>query len=349
MEFMLTLFLLCPFVIFTTASSDVCLRPDLPVNVEVDGLQRFFNPGAELALSCKQGYTPILGPRTIVCSARGEWTKTRLMCKPKLCPPPDLLSNGELYYEDTAFQSTINYTCHEGHILSGASSTVCQANGTWSSPVPECKPPTCDLAPIPQFGMIIYDKTIRGNSTEYGVAGTYRCLPPYVLVGSARAECTVSGTWTKTPECRVVSCPPPANIDKGYISNSEQRVFDFMETVKYGCDGDNALEGNQQIVCQQNGRWSEKPSCKAPCSVDIHRARVLYKGQKLWIKDMQPNRVLHKEVVSLYCMNKARSCGYPVPTQCMDGKLIIPECFEEPSHVNYSIYSGSLPSEIEQC
>ncbi|XP_035033983.2 beta-2-glycoprotein 1 isoform X2 [Hippoglossus stenolepis] len=289
MEFMLTLFLLCPFVIFTTASSDVCLRPDLPVNVEVDGLQRFFNPGAELALSCKQGYTPILGPRTIVCSARGEWTKTRLMCKPKLCPPPDLLSNGELYYEDTAFQSTINYTCHEGHILSGASSTVCQANGTWSSPVPECKPPTCDLAPIPQFGMIIYDKTIRGNSTEYGVAGTYRCLPPYVLVGSARAECTVSGTWTKTPECR------------------------------------------------------------APCSVDIHRARVLYKGQKLWIKDMQPNRVLHKEVVSLYCMNKARSCGYPVPTQCMDGKLIIPECFEEPSHVDYGIYSGSLPSEIEQC
>ncbi|XP_062243069.1 beta-2-glycoprotein 1-like [Platichthys flesus] len=349
MEFMLTLFLLCPFVIFTTTASDVCSRPDLPVNVEVDGLQRFYNPGDELVLSCTQGYTPILGPRTIVCSARGTWTKTRLMCKPKQCPYPDLLSNGELYYEDTVFQSTINYTCHEGHILSGASSAVCQASGTWSSAVPECKPVTCDLAPIPQFGMIIYDKTIRGNSTEYGITGTYRCLPPYVLIGSTRAECTASGAWTKTPECRVVSCPPPETIDKGYMSNSDQRAFDYMETVKYGCDGDYALEGSMQIVCQQNGGWSEKPSCKAPCSVGISRGRILYRGQKLWIKDLPSKRVLHKEIVSLYCKNKARGCGYPVPTQCIDGKLIIPECFEEPGAIDYGLHSGSLPSEIEQC
>lgn len=60
----------------------------------------------------------------------------------------------------------------------------------------------CGLAPIPQFGMIIYDKSIRGNTTDYGVTGTYRCLPPYVLIGDARAECTASGHWTKTPECR---------------------------------------------------------------------------------------------------------------------------------------------------
>ena len=32
----------------------------------------------------------------------------------KRCPYPDLLSNGELYYEDTVYQSMINYTCNEG-------------------------------------------------------------------------------------------------------------------------------------------------------------------------------------------------------------------------------------------
>lgn len=60
----------------------------------------------------------------------------------------------------------------------------------------------CGLAPIPQFGMIVYDKTVRGNTTHYGLKGTYKCLPPNVLIGDARAACTANGNWTKTPECR---------------------------------------------------------------------------------------------------------------------------------------------------
>lgn len=65
-----------------------------------------------------------------------------------------------------------------------------------------------------------------------------------------------------------------------------------------------------------------------PCRVGIHRGRILYKGQRLWIKDLTPNRILHSELVSVYCLNKERNCGYAVPTQCIDGKLKIPECFE---------------------
>ncbi|XP_044047227.1 beta-2-glycoprotein 1-like isoform X3 [Siniperca chuatsi] len=292
MERMLTLFLLCPFVFFTvmtSAQDNVCFRPELAGNIEMDGLQRYFSPGVELVLSCKQGYTPLLGPRKIVCTASGEWTKTKFMCRPKRCPYPDPLSNGELYYEDTVYQSTINYTCHEGFILTGADTAECLASGTWSTPVPECKPVSCGLAPIPQFGMIVYEKRIRGNTTDYGVRGTYRCLPPYVVIGDARAECTASGKWTKTPECR------------------------------------------------------------APCSVGIQRARILYKGQKMWIKDLNPNKVLHKETVSVYCEDKTRKCGYAVSTQCIDGKLKIPDCFEQPSQVSYDLFSGSFPSEIEQC
>lgn len=60
----------------------------------------------------------------------------------------------------------------------------------------------CGLAPIPQFGMIVYDTIVRGNTTHYGLKGTYKCLPPNVLIGDARAACTANGNWTKTPECR---------------------------------------------------------------------------------------------------------------------------------------------------
>ncbi|XP_053189100.1 beta-2-glycoprotein 1-like isoform X2 [Scomber japonicus] len=332
MEVIVTLLLLCPFVFFTTVTADnVCNRPELGPNIEVDGLQRYFSPGMELVLSCALGHTPVLGPRQIVCGASGQWTKTKLICMPKRCPYPDPLANGEMY------------------ILFGPSTAVCQADGTWSTAVPECKPVLCGLAPIPKFGMIIYDNKIRGNTTDYGVTGTYRCLPPYVLIGNPRAECTASGTWTETPECRVVSCPPPGNIERGYMSIDEERDYDFTETVKYGCNGDYVLEGSLQIVCQRDGRWSEKPSCKAPCSVGIQRGRIIYKGRKLWIKDLRPNRILHKDTVSVYCMDKARKCGFTVPTQCFDGTLQIPECFEEPGSVEYNLRSGSLPSEIKQC
>ncbi|XP_070683703.1 beta-2-glycoprotein 1-like [Pempheris klunzingeri] len=352
MERMLMWALLFPFVFFTTLTSgqeNVCFRPKVADNIVVLGLQRYFNPGAELVLSCEQGYTPLSGPLKIVCAESGQWTKTKLICLPKRCPYPDPPTNGELYYEDTVYQSMINYTCDEGHFMIGDNTSVCLANGTWSSPTPECKPVNCGLAPIPEFGMIIYSKRIRGNTTDYGVTGTYRCLPPYAVIGDARAECTASGKWTKTPKCGVVTCPLPENIARGYMSSNDQRDYDYMETIKYGCHGDYTLEGSFQIVCQQDGHWSEKPSCKAPCSVDIQRARILYKGQKLWIKDLQPNRVLHKEIVSVYCMDKVRECGYAVPTQCIDGNLKIPECFEQPGHIDYNLHSRSLPSEIKQC
>ncbi|KAG7485028.1 hypothetical protein JOB18_001557 [Solea senegalensis] len=350
MDFMLMSFLLCPFFITITSGQDtVCSRPELGANIAVDGLQKYFNPGAMLALSCEQGHTAVLGPRTIVCTASGHWTKSRLMCIPKLCPPPDHLANGEVYYENTVYQSLINYTCHEGYILTGAVSGVCQANGTWSTRVPECKPVSCGLAPIPQFGMIIYDKTIRGNTTQYGITGTYKCLPPYAVVGSARAECTASGTWTETPKCQVVTCPPPGNIDNGYKSSDIQRQYDYMEAVKYGCHGDYVLEGSLQIVCEKNGNWSEMPSCKRPCSVGIQRGRILYRGEKVWIENLKPKKVLHKEIVSLYCKDQFRNCGHAVTTQCVDGTLIIPGCFEEPSSVSYTLHSHELPSEIEPC
>lgn len=147
----------------------------------------------------------------------------------------------------------------------------------------------------------------------------------------------------------VVTCPPPEKIERGYMSSNDKRKYDYMETIKYGCHGDFVIEGSQEIVCQKYGNWSEKPSCKgtnhiialhmhthkyinilfpAPCSVGIHRGRILYRGQRLWIKELTPNRILHNELVSVYCLNKERNCGYAVSTQCTDGNLKIPECFE---------------------
>ncbi|XP_061736324.1 beta-2-glycoprotein 1-like [Nerophis ophidion] len=344
------LLLLCKFLsTVMTEEHNVCSMPKLGVHVKTVHQQRYFSPGTEFPLSCEMGYTSMFGPRTIVCTERGEWTKTKFMCCAKRCPHPRRPVNGEIYYQDTVYNSTINYTCHEGYTLSGPRSATCQANGTWSASKPECKPVTCGLAPIPKFGLIIYNKKIRGNTTHFGTHGTYKCLPPYAVFGKAHAECTAHGNWTQTPECRVVTCPPPENISNGFMSPEDKKLYFLTEIVSYGCNGDYELEGSFQSVCQENGEWSEKPACKAPCSIDIKRGRILYKEKKVWIEALQPNRVLHLEIVSVYCMDHDRKCGYAVSTQCIDGKLQIPECFEEPSKTHYSLYSDSLPSEIEEC
>lgn len=125
------------------------------------------------------------------------------------------------------------HTLDHRYTMTGSNTSECLANGMWSSPAPICSgtrcvvlspgsglacfcihhlalqlvlwlPPAvqCGLAPIPLNGMVVYDKTIRGNKTHYGTEGTYSCLPPYVLIGGARAACTTSGTWTETPECK---------------------------------------------------------------------------------------------------------------------------------------------------
>ncbi|CAN9510144.1 unnamed protein product [Ophioblennius macclurei] len=352
MDNMLVLFL-CPLVIFATVIAqeppdNVCVKPNPGDGFELSPIQKYYSPGTELILSCSEGYSPLAGPRTVVCGASGRWSRTKFLCLPKRCPFPGPLDNGEMQYENTVYLDTVKYTCNHGYTLNGSSSALCQANATWSTPVPECIPVNCGLAPIPEFGMIVYDTTVRGNGTNFGDTGIYKCLPPYVLIGDPRTECTANGTWTETPTCQVVTCSQPENIAHGYMSNSDPRRYDYMETVRYGCVGDYVLDGSMEIFCQKDGTWSEKPSCMGTCKVNIQRGRILYKGKRSWIGDFK-QKILHREIISVYCKNKARNCGYAISTQCINGRLTIPECYEEPSRTDYSLYSSSLPSEITQC
>lgn len=79
----------------------------------------------------------------------------------------------------------------------------------------------------------------------------------------------------------------------------------------------------------------------APCTVGIKRGRIFYNAKKLWIANLKPNRVLHKEHVVFYCLNRADRCGYPVASTCNDGTLPIPECFEgESNQIRISLVGG---------
>lgn len=220
----------------------------------------------------------------------------------------------------------------------------------------------------------------------------------WILMGFQLTLLTLSLT-DQNAVFTVVTCPPPEAIERGFVTGADHSQYGYMETVVYGCQDDFVLDGNLQSICQQDGKWSEKPSCNgrstfcdrtyplsiyfllwnmqcclqcqlepqieslflfvtpqsssfvpsvwslmvfftisswfaAPCNISIERGRILYKDRKLWIEDLKPNRILHNEMVSFYCMNKARNCSYLVRTQCSNGRLDIPECFEGKGHLN---------------
>ncbi|XP_035258849.1 beta-2-glycoprotein 1-like [Anguilla anguilla] len=344
------LLLLCQLSSYTLVTpAKVCGRPPVGPNTEDSDFQRVYEAGQEVFLACKPGYTADSGPRKIVCAVSGTWSSSAFKCVPKRCSNPGPLLNGVIHMADIAFQSTINYTCNEGYILHGPNTSECLHDGTWSHALPVCNPVTCGLPEIPKHATVRYSRRVEGNTTEFGDSVAYDCSPPLALLGNEVGFCLPNGSWSEPPECRLVTCPPLAGIPNGFMSFSVIRDHGYGERVRYGCQANYILEGSMEVECKKTGKWSTKPICRAPCTVGIERGRIFYNNRKIWIEDLKPNRVLHNEMLAVYCKNEEKECGYPVVTKCFDGTLKIPECFKEPGRMTYNVRPKTLPSEIKMC
>lgn len=346
----LALLLLCQVAFYTTVTSKkVCGRPPIADGIDQSTLKRVYEVGEEVTLTCELGYTPsTTALRKIACTTTGEWTRTDLACAPKMCPIPKPLQFLTLGRTEVPFKTVLNYTCDDGYVLEGSNVSRCLHDSTWSHPPPLCKAVNCALPKPPRDGRIVHDKNVVGTTTMYGQGWTYECNPPKAPTYE-RGHCMADGNATEPPLCREVSCSIPTAIPNGFITFAVMRPHGYKEKVRYACNEHYVMEGDDEIQCQNTGNWSTKPVCRAPCKVGIKRGRVFYNGKKIWIADLKPNRVLHKEPVAFYCLNKTEKCGYPVASVCHDGTLPIPECFEEPGKLEYAMRPGSLPSEIRTC
>ncbi|XP_073724426.1 beta-2-glycoprotein 1-like isoform X3 [Misgurnus anguillicaudatus] len=262
MRHIFTLLLLCHVCLHNMVNTrTVCSRPPPVEGSEVSGGQRVFEPGEQATLRCIQGYTPTGGSRKMTCTITGKWTDRSLKCTLKRCPTPDPPANGKVYFTSIVFQSTINYTCNEGYVLHGNNSCECLHTAIWSNPTPLCKPVKCGLPVIPKYAKIIYDKVFTGNTTEFGLGVTYKCLPPLALFGNERGYCTANRTWTDPPTCHEVSCKVPPTIENGFITSAVLKQYGYMARIKYGCSKGYVLDGPMEVVCNKSGHWSEKPVC----------------------------------------------------------------------------------------
>ncbi|KAG7173717.1 Locomotion-related protein Hikaru genki-like 2 [Homarus americanus] len=206
-----------------------------------------------------------------------EYGSTRSMVVPGVwqyqeyeinCGHPGYLSNGWLDNIDqgTAMGASIIFRCYPNMTIEGDQSTVCQADGSWSKPLPLCLVPhgsiidvQCDknyelaysLAPSlcyngtwtnyprcqparckklpdrPRHGMVIAPKT------DHGKMARYRCKDGYQLQGTLNTTCEY-GNWTgTTPSCQEVYCPFPGELMHGRVLLvGNMGMYDYRSYVK---------------------------------------------------------------------------------------------------------------------
>ncbi|XP_004677499.1 PREDICTED: sushi, von Willebrand factor type A, EGF and pentraxin domain-containing protein 1 [Condylura cristata] len=231
-----------------------CPEPPLLENQLV--LKELTTEVGVVMFSCKEGHA-LQGPAALKCLPSQQWNDSFPVCKMVLCLPPPLISFGVPAPSSALrFGSTVKYSCVDGFFLRGDPSTVCQADGSWSSPLPECIPVEC---PQPEE---ILNGIIDVQGLAYLSTALYTCKPGFELVGNTTTLCGENGHWLGgKPTCKPIECPKPKEILNGKFSYTN---LHYGQTITYSCDQGFRLEGPKALTCLETGDWDvEVPSCSA--------------------------------------------------------------------------------------
>ncbi|XP_066265899.1 CUB and sushi domain-containing protein 3-like [Branchiostoma lanceolatum] len=190
--------------------------------------------------------------------------------KDTTCSSPTAPTNGHVSStsDSNAVGYDVTYSCDPGYQLAGASTSTCQADGTWSSDTPTCTAATCTSPTAPTNG----DVSPTSDSNSVGTVVDYSCDSGYQLAGVARSTCQADGTWYpgSTTCTAVPGCTTPS-ITNGDVNEAEVTGSNgITKTVTFICDQGYVLDGAQTLTCLTDGNWdSPVPTCivdSVPCA-----------------------------------------------------------------------------------
>ncbi|KAM8884121.1 CUB and sushi domain-containing protein 3-like isoform 1-T1 [Synchiropus picturatus] len=241
-----------PFCSGDTTGS--CGDPGIPSHGSRE--QTDFKIRSKVFFSCDEGYD-LIGSSERMCFPNGTWSGTQPFCKPVQCGNPGTPSNGRVYRLDgTTFSHSVIYSCMDGYLLSGATTRLCQSNGTWSGVQPNCTMINCGDPGVPANG-IRY-----GEDFNIGQNISFQCQPGYRMEedGSPVRMCTQNGTWSGImPLCTAVTCVAPPAIGNGVLQGTD---FEWGSSVSYSCSPGYELSFPAVLTCVANGTWSGMlPQC----------------------------------------------------------------------------------------
>ncbi|CAH1274042.1 BMP1 [Branchiostoma lanceolatum] len=214
----------------------------------------------QVTFSCNTGYV-LNGPSDSTCQANGTWTSpaSTSICTRVQCPLLTAPINGAQTPPTGAnfYQDRVTFTCDAGYARNGSSDTTCQADGTWTNPVPTCTPVQCPLLTAPTNGARIPPT----GANFYQDVVTFTCNTGYVHNGPIVVTCQADETWSDPfPTCTPRQCSALRAPEFGLLSPTE--VTSYQTVVTFACIPGFALNGSPNTTCQADGSWSNPvPTC----------------------------------------------------------------------------------------
>nr|XP_028567204.1 sushi, von Willebrand factor type A, EGF and pentraxin domain-containing protein 1 [Podarcis muralis] len=265
---------------------------------------------SNISFVCNFGYH-LLGPENITCLANGTWSKPFPSCKETRCEDPEFIENGNALYENNTVGSRAAYYCNRGYSLEGEPIAECTEAGTWSHPIPQCKPNPC---PVP---FIIPENALLSETTFYvGQKVFIKCREGYQLRGPSVITCNSDEAWTPTrAKCEKISCGPPAHVANALVRGT---FHQYGDVVTYSCYSGYMLEGSLRSVCLENATWTTPPACRAICRFPCQNGGVCERPNVCSCPDGWMGRLCEEPICILHCLNGGR-CVAPYQCDCQAG------------------------------
>ncbi|MEJ1274210.1 hypothetical protein NN561_005090 [Cricetulus griseus] len=179
------------------------------------------------------------------------------------CGHPGNPAHGLTNGSEFNLNDLVNFTCHTGYLLQGASRAQCRSNGQWSSPLPTCRVVNCS---DPGFveNAVRHGQQNFPEIFEYGMSVMYHCKKGFYLLGSSALTCMANGLWDRSlPKCLGNNpgfCGDPGTPAHGSRLGDE---FKTKSLLRFSCEMGHQLRGSAERTCLVNGSWSGvQPVCE---------------------------------------------------------------------------------------
>ncbi|KAI4582045.1 hypothetical protein MJG53_009570 [Ovis ammon polii x Ovis aries] len=236
-----------------------CGIPELIVNGQVIGENYGYRD--TVVYQCNPGFR-LIGSSVRICQQDHNWSGQLPACVLVNCSDPGIPANSKreskIEHGNFTYGTVVFYDCNPGYFLFGSSVLICQPNGQWDKPLPECisdATGTCGDPGTPGHGSR-QESDFRTKSSV-----RFACDTGYILHGSEERTCLPNGSWTgRQPECKAVQCGNPGTTANGKVFRIDGTTF--SSSVIYSCVEGYILSGPSVRQCTANGTWSGTlPNC----------------------------------------------------------------------------------------
>ncbi|XP_063154463.1 complement factor H-related protein 2-like isoform X2 [Candoia aspera] len=134
------------------------------------------------------------------------------------------------------------------------------------------------------------------------------------------------------------TCGRPPSVDNGDILEIAKVQYFSGELVTYQCQSYHRMEGSPRVTCQ-NGHWTEKPSCRVPCTAneeDLKRHNISLRWKsdvKIYSEDGSTVEFVCKRGYGPHPNSK------PFRVTCINGKMDYPHCINATASCRHCLRS----------